>query len=408
MSPPTIPRRADLVILGAGPAGIEAALAAREHGFEPVVLEADTVGASLHRWGHVRLFTSWALNLSDRGREALLAAGQPVPAADKFPTGREVVTSYLQPLADGPLQDHVFCGTRALAVSRGKMLKGERIGDPARCDQRFRVVWRRNHKEGVLETPILIDATGVYQTPTATGAGGVAAPGERDAAAFITRHIPDVLAVDANWSGRLMVIGSGYSAATVLHDLQSLAQRDESIHVTWLLRGDREEPLRRIADDPLPQRQALTEEANALAARPPAWLTVERNATVEAFASDVDDVTVTYQQQDELRTCTVDRVISLTGYRPDPELLRELQVHHCWATDGLMKLSAELLGAASGGDCLAQGSGGAATLLNPEPNLFVIGNKSYGRLSTYLLRSGREQIEHVFTTLLSQPEGQRT
>ncbi len=56
-----IPSRTDILILGAGPAGVEAALAARQAGYRTVVLEAGQVGDSVMRWRHVRLFSSWAL-----------------------------------------------------------------------------------------------------------------------------------------------------------------------------------------------------------------------------------------------------------------------------------------------------------------------------------------------------------
>lgn len=400
---PPLPKEADLVILGAGPAGIEAALAALEAGYNLMILEAGHVGASLRRWGHVRLFTPWELNVSARGRQALERAGQPIPAGAEYPTGEELVEQYLEPLATTALAGHLHCDTQAVAVSRGPQLKGERIADPARSLSPFRVLWRRGDDEGVLEAPILIDATGVYHTPTATGAGGIPAPGEAHAESRIVRHLPDVLGRDrgALSSGSLLVIGAGYSAATLLHDLAELAQRGQAIPTTWLLRSRDGDPLRVLDDDPLPQRRALTADTNALASSPPPWLRIERGAVVDRFEVTEDGVRVTFTRDGAAGTIDVDRVVSLTGYRPDPSLLRELQVHHCWATDGLMKLSAELLGAQAGGDCMAQGSGGAATLVNPEPNLFVIGNKSYGRLTTYLLRSGREQVDHIFGTLLA-------
>ena len=95
-----------------------------------------------------------------------------------------------------------------------------------------------------------------------------------------------------------------------------------------------------------------------------------------------------------------DEFISLVGYRPDLTLLSELQVHHCYATDGLMKVSAALLSSAgSGADCLAVEAPGPQTLVNPEPHLFVLGSKSYGRFSQYLMKNGIEQVDQVFSLL---------
>ena len=88
--------------------------------------------------------------------------------------------------------------------------------------------------------------------------------------------------------------------------------------------------------------------------------------------------------------------LSLTGFSGDHRLYRQLQVHECWATTGPMKLAASLL-ASSSADCLEQTSHGAETLVNPEPGFFILGCKSYGSNSTYLMRLGWQQVEDVFS-----------
>ena len=45
-----------------------------------------------------------------------------------------------------------------------------------------------------------------------------------------------------------------------------------------------------------------------------------------------------------------------------------------------------------GGDCLAQPAPGRETLLNPEPGFYILGSKSYGRGSAFLLKIGYEQV----------------
>ena len=72
--------------------------------------------------------------------------------------------------------------------------------------------------------------------------------------------------------------------------------------------------------------------------------------------------------------------------------------HECYATSGPMKLAAALLGS-DAADCLAQESHGVDTLKNPEPNFFLLGDKSYGRNNTFLLRVGWQQVEEVFEEL---------
>jgi len=95
----------------------------------------------------------------------------------------------------------------------------------------------------------------------------------------------------------------------------------------------------------------------------------------------------------------VDHVLALNGGVPDASLYRQLQVHECYATSGPMQLAAALLGE-SGGDCLAQASHGPETLRTPEPGFFILGAKSYGRNSQFLLRIGWQQVDDVFGALL--------
>jgi len=67
-----------------------------------------------------------------------------------------------------------------------------------------------------------------------------------------------------------------------------------------------------------------------------------------------------------------------------------------------MKLAATLLASKGNGgsaDCLAQAAPGAATLQNPEPFFFIVGMRSYGRNSSFLMRIGYEQVDLLVQTL---------
>jgi len=96
-------------------------------------------------------------------------------------------------------------------------------------------------------------------------------------------------------------------------------------------------------------------------------------------------------------------VLAAVGYRPDTSLFQELQVHQCYATEGPMKLAAALLSAGGGGgDCLSQVVPGPATLVSPEPGFLVLGMKSYGRGSAFLLKVGHEQCDMALDLLKRQ------
>jgi hypothetical protein len=50
-------------------------------------------------------------------------------------------------------------------------------------------------------------------------------------------------------------------------------------------------------------------------------------------------------------------------------------------------------------DCLDQVSAGPEALLTPEPDFYVLGAKSYGRSSRFLIAAGLEQIRDLFTII---------
>src|SRR5439155_7470551 len=59
--PMPTPARNTLAIVGAGPIGLEAALAALDRGLDAHVFERGEVGAHPRAWGHVRMFTPWRM-----------------------------------------------------------------------------------------------------------------------------------------------------------------------------------------------------------------------------------------------------------------------------------------------------------------------------------------------------------
>ena len=87
-------RNKRIAILGAGPVGIEAALAARELRNDVLVLERDRVGGNVERWGHVRLFSPFALNHSERGARLLAAQGHALPQPGEYLTGADYLERY--------------------------------------------------------------------------------------------------------------------------------------------------------------------------------------------------------------------------------------------------------------------------------------------------------------------------
>src|SRR5438067_9482453 len=129
-----------IAVLGAGPIGLEAALYARRLGFPVTVYERGRVGEHVERWGHVRLFSPFGMNVTPLGREALRADDPnfEFPGDGECITGRKYVAAYLDPLAHTTaLGDCLRLESQVLQVGRRGLLKEDLAGDAARGRQPF-------------------------------------------------------------------------------------------------------------------------------------------------------------------------------------------------------------------------------------------------------------------------------
>ncbi len=404
---------ARIAILGAGPIGLEAGLYGRFLGYDVDIYEQGRVCENLFAWGHIPLFTPLGMNRSRLGLAAIAAQLPDHPPApdDRIVTGRELAAQYFLPLAQTDLlAGHIYEHCHVTHVGRTATLKGELVGDPARGEQGFRILTRRaDGSERVGEADVVIDATGTYPNHNWAGQGGVPALGEHQARErqTIAYHMPDVHGSEAErYAGKhTLVVGAGYSAATTIVELARLAAEAPDTQITWVARNRQDDssegPIVRFPNDPLPERDALAQAANRLATAgsPVTYLPDASLAAIEpAPDSNRQRVRLTGV---EPAAVEVDQIVANVGYRPDFGLASELQLHTCYATDGPMRLAAALAGQTSA-DCLAQTGQGSESLLNPEPNFYVLGSKSYGRGAQFLLSIGREQIRDLFAMLVGR------
>jgi hypothetical protein len=378
-------------ILGAGPVGLEAALAAAEHGHDAVVYEqAPVVAGHVRSWGHVRMFTPWSMDVSPRMRRALGAAA---PDGEDLPTGDELAELLLEPVAR--LVD-VRLATTVLAVGRRGLLKHEAIGAPERRAAPLRVLLQdAGGAQRIAEHDVVLDCTGTLGHPNRLGDGGIDALGEAQLEDRVLRRIPR----PGELAGReVLLSGAGHSAQTAA----ALLADEPGTRVTWVTR-DPDPDFGLLPDDPLPSRAALHRRSHELRAGASPAVEVLPGRTIAALRGTADGrVAVTLDDAHGGREVVVDDVVGLHGGVPDAALYRQLQVHECYASLGPMSLAAALLAAGGGGgDCLAQAPTGPETLRTPEPGFFVLGAKSYGRNSQFLLRIGRQQVDDVFGVLLA-------
>lgn len=368
----------DIAIIGAGPIGLEAALAAEEIGHTATVFEAGRVGEAVAKWGHVQLFTPWPMNTTARGRARI---GKNL--GDECPTGAQLVERYLKPLSAAlQVREH----HRLIGASRGPIRKPQEIGGGRREHTPFRLLFDTPAGEIAIEADALFDCSGVLACPNPAGPGGLPAVGERAGAAagrvFYGLPRPESLP-----PGPVAVIGAGASGCTLVTQLLA-AERA----ITWLTGADAP-AFPSPPDDRLPERRSLWLAASEARERVN-WLP---ETSIVRIVPGEDGLLL---HLDGGREIEVAALLVATGFRPDLSMTRELQVHYCYASEGPMKLAAALLAASgAGGDCLDQGSQGAATLLSPEPRLFVLGSKSYGRRNDFLLQTGYRQVEEALSLL---------
>ncbi|MFI7513148.1 FAD-dependent oxidoreductase [Micromonospora echinofusca] len=384
-----------VVVIGAGPVGLAAAAHLHERGIAFTVLEAgDTPGAAVRQWGHVRVFSPWRYNIDPAARRLLDDAGWVAPDIEALPTGAELVTAYLQPLAELPaLKPHLRYGTRVEAISR---LGLDRLRTAGRDTTPFLV--RLAGGEEILARAV-VDASGTWGTPNVLGASGLPAHGERDAARYLEHALPDVLGADRDrFAGRhTLVVGAGHSASNTLLSLAELAAEQPGTEVTWAIRSS--SPARTYGGgdaDALPARGALGSRlrTHVDAGR----IRLLTGFSVHALTPADDRVTVLVRHADgSEKPVTVDRIVAATGFRPDHSIAAELRLD----LDPVMGATRALAPLIDPNEhsCGTVPPHGVDELSHPEPGYYAVGMKSYGRAPTFLMATGYEQVRSVVAAL---------
>lgn len=387
-----------IAVIGGGPVGLAAAAHLIERGLSVKLYEAGSaVGTSMRDWGHVRVFTPWRYCADAAATRILERHGWRLPAADKFPTGAEIVSQYLEPLARTPeLAAVIENDARIAAISRQGL---DKVGSRGREERPFvlQVKAAKGNRRDLARA--VIDASGTWATPNPLGASGLPADGEAKFAVRIAYGIPDVLGRDrALYAGSTtLVVGAGHSAANALLDIAKLAKSEPSTAAIWATRSTNLVRIYGGGDaDQLPARGELGADTRELVES--GRVRLISGFAILALREEAGRLIVTGESADGSNSVgPVDRIIVATGQRPDLSLTRELRLD----LDSWLE-STRALGPLidpNEHSCGSVPPHGHRELAHLEPNFYTVGIKSYGRAPTFLLLTGYEQVRSVVAAL---------
>lgn len=388
-----------VAVLGAGPVGLAAAARLIERGIPFFILEAaPTVGANLVDYGHVRLFSPWQYDVDHAMAKLLEPTGWQAPPAEELPLAGEVVERVLKPFAELPrVASALRLNTEVVSVTREGF---DKVKSAGRESAPFVVRAVQGAKTIELKARAVIDSTGTWNTPNPVGASGLPAIGEKEAAEHIVYGIPEVLGAQrARYAGKkTVVVGAGHSAANALLYLADLAKEVPGTRLVWSVRSP---VLTRVFGggdaDALPARGALGASLRKL--RDNGGLEFKAGLRITEIRREDGQLCllgVDAQGQPQ-RIDGVDEIICATGQRPDLSLASELRVK----LDPWLE-SNEALGPLIDPNLHSCGTvrpHGHRELGHPEPGLYTVGVKSYGRAPTFLMATGFEQARSVVAAI---------
>lgn len=393
-----------VLVIGAGPVGLAAAAHLHERGLPfQVVEQGAEVGAAIAQWGHTRLFSPWEYNVDAAARRLLQRHDWVAPSDDVLPTGQELRTDYLVPLAATPeLAPAISYDTRVIAVSRLGLDK-TRTADREATPFIVRVEYTEGTGEDIPASAV-IDTSGTWSTPNPLGRAGLPAPGERQAReqGLITQVLPDILDRDRDrFAGRhVLVVGAGHSAANSLLDLGELAKQAPGTRISWAVRSaDIEHVYGGEQNDELAARGALGSRLRHLVGS--GHIEVHTSLTITDFAAQ-EQLRVYGSTAEGTRVLDVDVLVPATGFRPDLSIVSELRL----SLDPAVEAPADLgpLIDSEFHSCGSVAPHGERVLSHPEDNFYIAGMKSYGRAPTFLMATGYEQVRSIVAALAGDRE----
>ena len=399
---------AKIAIIGAGPIGLEAALYARYLGYEVEVFDIDPAPASgVRNYGGLPMYTPFGMNRSSLGLAALQAQhdNYKPPPDDAVLAYSEWYESYLLPLANSDLiVDSLRLQTLVISAGKVELTKTDfPTGEYNRGNWDFRLmVGKELTRQSFATADILFDCGGLFAKKRAMGHGGLKALGE-DILNFTIGTSNDAPPTPRNFSrflgNSILVVGDDHFAIFTILSLAELAKKNPNTRITWVTRKSAEDaphgPLLYDEHDPLPERAKFIFAANELVRS--GQVTWWPETWIEAIESAGEQWRVTFSGARE-ESHEFYQILNHNSGVPSHAELRELVLDLCPRSEAPRPFSESLLARKSTLDIRYPASSPAA-LITSEPNFYILGAKSFGRLPGFLYQHGLRQIRDVFTII---------
>lgn len=392
-----------VAIIGGGPVGLAAAAHLVNKGQKFVLFEAgNTIGSSMLKWGHVRMFSPWEYNVDKEAKKLLNEAGWVSPDDADLPTGRELVEKYLLPLSNLPiLKEHIFLNAKVVGVAK----KGrDKLKTEHRDNVPFQLYVEINGLTKVFEAKAIIDSSGTWENPNPILSNGIWTTSERNLSERIYYGIPNVQELGDRYKDKaVMVVGSGHSAINALLDLAEIKEKYPNTHICWVLRKKHvREAYGGQENDGLQARGELGTRIQKL-------VDMKLVEVITPFyiheVNNVDGkISVSGELNGEETTIRlIEEIVVSTGFRPDTSFLNEIRLSLDSSVESVEAL-APLIDP-NIHSCGTVRPHGEAELRQPEKDFYIVGMKSYGRAPTFLLATGYEQVRSVVAYLTGDYKG---